>query len=248
MKLSTEVKFGVTLILLVQFIGFITIDRKVEKIEVKVNKIANVVAIDDTTYKETYNEILPKIKQYNEDVNPNTVQTMAKVMHHYGLDKTDNSTKMFMGQILQESGGSQYYVSGHPLEGKLIVSSGGAIGISQILPSTALGYMSKIVTKKDKIEMARLGCTDFAFAKNNTGDVSKMDRARAWLKNEKNNIILWGYIMHDLFKRSKNIEKSLVSYNAGIGGMQMFLDSGNVLSNHEYIINIKSKLASVSGL
>lgn len=209
---------------------------KINTIEDKVNKISNILSIEDTSYKSTYNKILPKIKDFNRNASFKTVQNIAKVMHYYNLDNTNITTKMCMGQILQESGANQFQK-----EGKLVVSSGGAIGIAQITPKTALGYMKNIITDKDIKDMLHLGCTNFSFVKT-TYDV------KTWLKNEKNNIVLWGYIMHDLFKHNKDIEKTLVCYNAGIGGMQTYLDSGNVISNHEYIKNIKNKLASINAL
>lgn len=220
---------------------------KVDKLEKKVDKLEKLVIDEDTTYIETYNTILPKIKAFNPKVNVVTVKRIAKVMHYYGLDKTKNSTNMYVGQLLQESGANQYYAKGHPLEGKLVVSSGGAIGVAQITPTTAMNYLSKIVSKNDANDMKKLGCTDFSFISRESG-LKRLEGVRKWLKNEKNNVVMWGFIISNMFNKNKDINKTLVAYNAGLGGLKTYLDSGNVVTNHEYIISIKNKLSLISDL
>lgn len=245
MKLIDRVIF-VSLMFLIGFL-FIYLLHRIDIIEKKVDRL-NIDTLkvrthfDDTTYKPTYNYILPKIIHFNDKADTNAIKCIAKVMHHYKLDKTKKVTIMFIGQILQESGVNQYYCVG-PLTGQLVVSCTGAIGISQILPSTALSYLSNS-TEKEKKEMTSLGCTDFNFVNKKTW--SNKDKIKDWLMKKENNIILWGYIVHDMFSKNKDINKTLLAYNIGEGGLKMYLDSGNVVTDHEYIISIKNRVNGLS--
>lgn len=226
--------------------------NKIDTVETKVNEMSKdtipTKIIEDTAYKATYNYIKPKIITFNNQADTNAIKLIAEVMHHYGLDKTKKRTNMFIGQILQESGANQFYRSGHPLEGQLVVSVGGAIGITQITSYTAYCYMTKIISEEDKKEMRKLGCTDFKFVNKKGSVENKLVEVRKWLRNKDNNIILWGYIVNDIYTKINDINKTLVAYNVGLGGLKTYLDSGCVASEHEYVINIKHKLSRINAL
>lgn len=249
MKTVKALIFGV---IITNLLIFCAVMQQINRIENKVDKITKDTLIIktpvDTAYKSTYNYILPKIKKFNEKADTSAIKRIAEVMHFYKLDKNKKRTNLFIGQILQESGANQYYYSGHPLEGQLVVSCGGAIGITQITSYTAFCYMTKIITEKDKKDMLALGCNDFKFV-NKKGTVeSKLPKVKEWLKNKDNNIVLWGYIVQDILKKVQDINKTLIAYNVGLGGLKTYLDSGCVVSEHEYVININKKLSRVSAL
>lgn len=239
--MKVSLKSLVVTLIIINIATFFFLLREVGNVKDGVNKLEKKIVPEDTSYIQTYNYILPKMEGYNPTVNKKTVKQIAKVMHHYNLDETKNLTNMYVGQILQESGANHFY------KGKLLMSSGGAIGISQITATTAMNYITKILSDEDKKEMKSLGCSDFTSI-NSVSGLKSLENARTWLKNEKNNITMWGYIVRDMFKRSKDINKTLVAYNVGLGGLQTFLDSGNVITDHQYIVNIKNKLSLINGL
>ncbi len=249
MRTVKSMLFG---IIMSNLLIFWFIMKKIDTVESKVNKLTKdsviVKKTIDTAYKATYNYILPKIINFNDQADTNAIKRIAEVMHFYNLDKNKKRTNMFIGQILQESGANQFYRSGHPLEGQLVVSVGGAIGITQITSYTAFCYMTKIITDKEKKDMIALGCADYKFLNKKGSVESKLPKVKEWLKNKDNNIVLWGYIVQDIFKKVNDINKTLVAYNIGLGGLKSYIDSGCVVSEHEYVINIKHKLSRVNAL
>jgi len=159
------------------------------------------------------------------------------------LDTIPEMLDWCVGQILLESGAKQYHQTGYPKEGQLVRSSGGAICIAQILPSTAYGYLNKYVTTEDAIDMATLGCTPFDFIVADSCSRTKgINLSREWLKDETNNLILWGYIMRRKLNQRPNILKVLITYNAGTKGMNTYVNNGGQLHNHKYVKGIKYKL------
>jgi len=182
--------------------------------------------------------VYESFKSYNPYIDSASAISFANVANCYGI--SDNETlKWSLAQILLESGAKQYYQPTHPKEGELVVSSAGAIGFTQILPSTALGYMIKKVSSDDVECFNELGATDFSFAYKK--DCSKSDKiilTKEWLKDENNNIIMWGKIM-SLELESKPILDALISYNAGSLGWKRYLNAGNIQEEHDYIKGIR---------
>lgn len=198
----------------------------------------------------SYDRVLPKnfdyaysrFKVFNPDIDSSTVIKFNNVCEFYRLDTTQTLLQWCVGQILLESGAKQYYQSGHPKEGQLVVSHGGAIGFSQIMPNTAYGNLKKYVTEEDAKEMYALGCTSFEFIKTDTDKGKLVNMTKKWLENETNNIVLWGFIMRKKMRSTTDIYRVLVSYNAGTGGMNSYIESGGNLPNHHYVLGIKRKL------
>lgn len=183
-----------------------------------------------------------RFKVFNPDIDSSTVIKFNTVCEVYRLDTTESLLKWCVGQILLESGAKQYYQTGHPKEGQLVVSHGGAIGFSQIMPNTAYGNLKKYVTDEDAKEMYALGCTSFEFIKTDTDKSKLVNMTKKWLENETNNIVLWGFIMRKKMRTTTDIYRVLVSYNAGTGGMNNYIESGGSLANHHYVLGIKRKL------
>jgi len=211
----------------------------------------SMVFLDSDTITTTVESTLPnnfvytysRFKVFNPDLDSSTVFTFNKVCGYYDLDTTTEMLGWCVGQILLESGAKQYHQASHPKAGQLVRSSGGAIGIAQILPSTAYGYLKKYVTTEDAIDMASLGCTPFDFiVADSCSRSSGINLSREWLKDETNNLILWGYIMRRKLNQRPNILKVLITYNAGTSGMNTYVNNGGQLHNHKYVKGIKKKL------
>lgn len=202
--------------------------------------------MDSISYVDTlpknFDYAYSRFKVFNPDIDSSTVIKFNNVCKVYRLDTTESLLKWCVGQILLESGAKQYYQTGHPKEGQLVVSYGGAIGFSQIMPNTAYGNLKKYVTDDDAKEMYALGCTSFEFIKMDTDKSKLINMTKKWLANETNNIVLWGFIMRKKMRDTTDIYRVLVSYNAGTGGMNNYIESGGSLANHHYVLGIKSKL------
>ena len=205
------------------------------------------VVTEDQIIKKWFNYTYDRFKVYNKDIDTNTVELFIKVAENYGFTKDSVEYRLVVGQVLLESGANQHYFKGHPYEGQLVVSYAGAIGRTQILPSTAHHFMSRILTKNDVEDFKSFGAEDFTFANNeNLTKTEKVLLAKEWLSNSDNNIIMWGYIMrYNMSKTGNNIIKSLIAYNAGRGGLNIFMKKGNSIWKHEYVKGIYNRLARV---
>jgi hypothetical protein len=235
------------LILLFILSFFIFINNKNEARVNYSNIESEVVCIEPQIQLPTnFNEVYTSFKSYNPHIDSSSAKTVAEVSNHFGLSKDDRTFKWVLGQLLLESGAKQYYQPGHSRCGELVVSSAGAIGFSQILPSTALGYMQKKITHEEADCFYELGATDFSFAYNDTlSKKRKKEMAKIWLENETNNIIMWGKIMGSTLD-NKPLMDALISYNAGSLGLRRFLNLGNKREDHKYITGIQTRLKYVS--
>jgi len=194
-------------------------------------------------FDSRFDYVFKRFKVFNPELDTSTVILFNSVCKHYKLDSTEEMFELCVGQILLESGAKQYYQKNHPKSGKLVVSSAGAIGISQIMPATAYGNLKKYVSDSDIEDMLNLGCTPFDHILDSTcGKSNGISLSREWLKNENNNIILWGFIMRKKLNKRPNMFKVLISYNTGTTGMIKYVDNGGLLKSHKYIKGIKFKL------
>lgn len=169
---------------------------------------------------------------YNKNVDTATLLQLIKVSDYYGLND-EHDFKMCVGQILVESGGKHYK------NGKVVIGSGGHIGISQISPTSGLAVMRKIVTNDDFNVIKKLS-NDTLMGKPKTHSESVK-----FLSNLDKNLAFWGYLMNKNMKLG-SIESALVRYNAGPGGYQSYVNSGGSVSNHQYIRKIKNKLSNIN--
>jgi hypothetical protein len=205
------------------------------------------VVTEDQTFKMWFDYTYDRFKVYNKDIDTSTVELFIKVAENYGFTKDSTQFRLVVGQVLLESGANQRWYKGHPYEGDLVISYAGAIGRTQILPSTAQYFMSKILSDEDVSTFKRFGASDFKFSKNKNLTTSEKNLlAKEWLSNSDNNIIMWGYIMrYNMSKTGDNIIKSLIAYNAGRGGLNIFMKRGNSIWKHEYVKGIYNRLKRV---
>lgn len=207
-----------------------------------INKKENV---DTHVSPKNYNTVYKSFKNFNPYVDSLSAIVVSNVINEYSLANNTESLKWLIGQILLESGAKQYYQPTHPKEGQLVLSSAGAVGFTQILPSTALGYLTKKLGDVDKNIFKRLGATDFSFINDDKlSHNDKISMTRSWLENETNNIIMWGKIMSSKLK-TKTLIEALVSYNAGDGGLRRFISNGNDINKHKYILGIRERMEYV---
>jgi len=198
----------------------------------------------DSTGIELENKITHvynRFKYYNKNIGTNTVNKFVEVTNAFNLDSTKLLFDICISQICVESRVRQYDENG-----KLIESGGNAIGITQIVPTTAHHYLRNIIKKSEYQLFRELGATDFSFIKTQPRySMDSLQRAevKKWLANETNNMVLWGYIMrHNLNKRGYTIYQTLVAYNEGNGYLLECIDNGNSVAKHKYVSMIKKSM------
>lgn len=197
----------------------------------------------DCELPENFDYAYSRLSVYNPSIDTTTVIKITTTANKFSLTDKLEVFKWGIGQILVESGGSHYYREGSPKAGKLIVSSGGAIGIAQILPSTAFGYLTTRAKEIDRKILEDLGCDDITFLSDkDMSKQNKIKRIKEWLKNETNNIAIWGFITKNNLSRKKNVMAAMATYNMGDGGIKSYLASGQTIQNSNYIIAIKQKI------
>lgn len=207
----------------------------------------NIYKLQDNKLPIKFEYTLNAFKKYNKAIDTNTVIKYLSVVKTFDLAEDDKMFKWGIGQILLESGAKQYYGVGHPKEGQLIKSYAGAIGFCQIMPLTALGYLTNRVNYNTMVKMKSLGVEDFNFVNDKTlTKVEKIYMIKKWLTNKNNNIILWGVIMRYNIDKKGSIIKALITYNTGTNGMKKYLNNGGLLNNHKYIRGIRKKLSNIT--
>jgi hypothetical protein len=143
--------------------------------------------------------------------------TIQNILHY--KDAIEAAAKMFnipavliAGVMYQESGGNQLDSSGH-----ILTSSAGALGLMQMLPSTAAGLT---------VNGQPVG-----------------GKAYAYLSNPATNILLGAEYLSELYHEfGQNIEETLAAYNAGPGAEQQALARGYQIPQYsetiQYVQNI----------
>jgi hypothetical protein len=230
--------------------GALTKPESIKKQSKHISFAANLTTIDDTTIQieapilpTNFDYVYKRFKIFNPNIDTSTVITFNNVCTEFKLDSNKDNLKLCIGQILQESGAKQYYGKGHKKEGKLVIGGGGAIGMTQIMPNTAYGNLKLYMSAKDVDVFYRLGATSFEFIKKDTTKAALVGMSGNWLKDETNNLIMWGFILNKKAKENNGLTKGLVSYNAGIGGLIDYVNSGGSINSHHYIRSIRSRLA-----
>jgi hypothetical protein len=217
----------------------INVITKEDSIAIRMNEIADSI---EKVVDNNFEYIYPRFKVFNPNVDSSIVRTFAGVMNSFKLDETKYMREMYTGQILLESGAKQYRANGD-----LVLSPVGAVGLCQIMPNTCSGYMRRYVDSADRVLFNKLGASKFSFAYNDTlSRKEKNLKAKEWLTNVNNNIIMWGYITRNNLNRKGDLHKQLVAYNAGTSGMRRYVTNGGDCNRHEYLCGIRSKLAVAS--
>ena len=176
---------------------------------------------------------------YNPEIDSTTVKSFLSVVTHFELAPNDTVFNWLVGQICLESGAKQYYLKGDRNSGKVVRGLSGEVGIAQIMPSTAIDYLSNHVD--DPSELYALGVTDFSFVKESKNVRSKMVE---WLSYTNNNLVLWGLMTRDNMDTHGTL-RGFVAYNTGSGGMKRFV-SCNLASRHSYIVNLRGTLEYIA--
>lgn len=181
--------------------------------------------------------VLNKFKIYNPNIDTTIVEQFINVSNYFELDSNEINFKMFVGQILVESGAKQF------VNGKVLTGVSGSIGMCQIQPNTCRGYLIKFLKKYEYDELINLGATDYTFINSNLSINEKNKLAKKWLSNTNNNIIMWGIITKmSLNENKNNIYRHFVAYNMGYGGMLNYIKAGGNLKTHSYVNKIKRKI------
>lgn len=170
-------------------------------------------------------------KHYNPSIKDATIDKFMQVANAYEFTADSVLFVDCIHQICLESQAKQS-----------ARSPSGPIGMGQIAPTTAYDFLHK-VGAEEITKMTELGATSMEWAI--VGEYSYNDsthrpylgkklmtKARLWLSNEGNNLILWGSMMRaNLSHLSKN--KAFLRYHLGKLGLERY--KGNP-SQHEYIV------------
>lgn len=192
----------------------------------KIKQLLKQKEIKRKTIKNKFNKVNPEIDNKFIDL-------FISVSDHYDLHPHE-SYDLFISQLLVESRGRQYNKNGQVLTG-----SAGEIGISQIIPSTALFFIKHKMSEEEKRKMISLGADDLS-------NIVTESQAREWLSERSNNVIMWGYIMNYNIKREKgSVNEGFVAYNAGHGGLNKFKSNGHVASEHSYCKKIMKMMGNI---
>lgn len=192
---------------------------------------STILANKEARFMYVYN----RFKHYNEDIDEKTVEKFIQVVEYFKLDSTKRTFDLCISQICVESGAKQKNI-----DGTVVKSSGNAIGIAQIVPTTAFHYLKNVAGEENKYIFKDLGATNYDFLLNSE-KLDKQTRKKVikWTKNETNNLVLWGFIMKNILKKNNNkIKESLVAYNMGNAGLFNYVKSGNNVNEHLYIVMI----------
>jgi hypothetical protein len=194
--------------------------------------------VQEIVLPNNFSYTFTRLQAYNPSIDSSTVIKFLAVADEFGLNNDLETLRWSIGQILLESGGKQCYE-----DGRIVKSNTGAIGIGQILGSTCLDFMVRKIDETDTDRFYNLGATPFDFAYDSRlSKKAKILKAKEWLGDETNNLIMWGYIMRNNIDKKKNMISALISYNVGIGGLNNFLKGGNKGYDHEYIKGIRQRI------
>ena len=186
-----------------------------------------------------FNAVYRTFKLYNPETDSSTVTSFLRVVTELELAEDDTVFNWLVGQVCLESGARQYHLSSHSKAGKVIRGTSGEVGITQIMPNTAIGYLTKHVS--DPKELYALGVTDFSFVHEAKNRRSKMIE---WLSYTNNNLVLWGLMTRDNMQ-AHGMLKGLVAYNAGDGGMRRFVKR-KAVTEHSYIRSLEDTLGYIA--
>jgi hypothetical protein len=231
----------VSIVLLMMFYQNTRIHTRLSNLEARSYVVNN---IPEVQLPDSFDYVINRFRVYNPNIDTNTVISFINTIDHYGL-RQGKIFDMLIGQILLESRAMQYYDDSHPNRGKVIRGTSGEVGITQIMPTTALFYLDKVI--KDDYELYDLGASDFSFVKDSLlTNEDKLNKVIKWLSKTENNFALWGYIMREGLENNDMLS-AFVIYNAGKGGMIKYITSNGTLANHKYLIGIEDRIRYSSG-
>jgi len=210
------------------------------------NKNKNIQILRDSiaTYENTIDSMEQKnlklnrnikkeIQNFNPNVSLNTIKNFTETVNYFELNQNKREFKLLLSQILCESRFKQYKA------GQILKSNANALGICQIVPNTAYHYL-RIMKNSDELYILKdLNCEnitkDFNYYLPNNQQIQDITK---WLNIEKNNFVLWGYIMKNHLKEKNSLTNSFIAYNAGDGFYNNFIQSGGNPEKFSYVIRI----------
>lgn len=189
-------------------------------------------SINTQKEEDKFNYVYEKFKVYNENIDSSTVNMFLDVTNKFGLDTNEYTYNMCIAQLCVESGAKQHYT-----DGSVVTSSGNAVGISQIVPNTGYRFLKNVVHKDDSLFKV-LGGTYYGHIINKGRRKARED-VKNFLAIEKNNLILWGYIMRYSFEKADGkLEDALLIYNQGEGFYRRFIKRKKNVTNFDYVNHI----------
>lgn len=229
-------------------------ETSIKELEEKLNKKEKVIkSYEDKldsiqkAKQKRISYVRDKFELFNKDVKRGTLKNFVEVSRFYGLDTNKAIYTHCISQICVESSAR------HIQNGRVIKSSGNALGICQIVPTTAYHYLKNRITAKEKYKLYEMGAESFDFiklydygdgvARDSKGELyvygGAREKVKNWLKDERNNMLLWGYMMRERLNRTNNLSYSLIAYNRGMGYLKDRIKKNKPSYNHPYIKRIR---------
>lgn len=203
----------------------------------KADKVQS-ITIDDELI-EYFDIAFNTLKEYNPNIDSITVEKIVNTAYNYSLTNDSSIFKLCLGQLLVESNATHKNIK----TGRIIISSGGAIGICQITSSTAFEYLSKLANYDHLTILENLGCSRIDFITDSSfSRKTKILKTKEWLMKKTNNIAMWGLILNYNIMNYNSINKALIAYNVGCGGLITYIKNGKNLKKHKYITMINRKV------
>jgi hypothetical protein len=194
-----------------------------------VDDLNNLDKKDNIEIFDVNSYVLESFKKYNKNIKIKTVKKFIEVCDSFNIDK---NIKTLTAQICLESGAKQ------TLNGKILESSGNALGISQVTPYTAYLFFKNVISKNDKL-LNQLGGSDYKNILNTNDSKLRRKKVQKWLSNETNNLIMYGYLMSRGIFKYGGLKNSLVVYSKGPYFLRKSLKSNVKLDTLHYISSIK---------
>lgn len=172
---------------------------------------------------------------YNSEIDSSTINKFIEVSTEFGFINNSELFDLCIAQICLESSARQ-----RKSDGTLVVSSGNAIGLGQIVPTTGFLYIKNIISKNDT-SLFKLGGSNYDHMKKFKFCRGKSRKhIKTWLSNSTNNLIMWGYIMNDILKNNgDDLNKALMIYNQGPSYVKRYIKSKKLISKFEYVKRIR---------
>ena len=183
--------------------------------------------------------VFKSFNKYNKNIEIKTVKKFIEVCDSFNLTKNINT---LTAQICLESGAKHY------LNDKVIESSGNALGICQITPYTAYLYFKNVISKDDRL-LYELGGDDYTHILSIKNRIKRRKLVKKWLKNETNNLVMYGYIMNHCYNKYGGLKNSLVAYSKGPSYLNKCLKKDKDLDELDYVYSInkiKNSLKTLS--
>lgn len=186
-------------------------------------------------------EIIKELRVFNSACDSIQARMAAEAIEAFEMSAQRD---LMIAQLCTESSAK------HNKGRSVLISSGGAMGISQTTPTTAFQFLKYGATIEDKKKLEKIGVSipswieKMKYSTNKDGKrfLAQKDREKMkqFLSDPKNNISLWTCMMAKL-EAKYGMEKALIAYTDGEGSIKK-----KNPKNHPYVLRVKKNKKFIS--